>query len=255
MTDYILIRSPLDRNIRLCQPDKNYIPNPELKADYASIVSALNWLACIIRPDISYTTSRLSRYLARPTKDHLHAAKKVLRYLAATATVGLNWGPTDLSNGDLIGYSDSSWNDDIDNGKSTAGYLFKLWNGPISWRSKQEQQVAMSSTEAEYIAAAEATKEVFYIRDILEELGYDEGDIQPIRLLIDNQSTIKLANNPTNHPKTKHIRVRYHFIRDAVHQGDINIKWIRTEAQAADPLTKAMPAAKLNRVHTLMGIS
>ena len=185
----------------------------------------------------------------------MHAARRVLRYLAATATTGLIWGPNILSDGALIGYSDSSWNDDIDNGKSTAGYLFKLWNGPVSWRSKQEQQVAMLSTEAEYIAAAESTKEIFYIRDILEELHYDKGDIKPFRLLVDNESAINLANNPVNHPKTKHIRVRYHFIRDAVSQGDIIINWVRTEAQAADPLTKAMPSAKLNRIYILMGLS
>ena len=84
--------------------------------------------------------------------------------------------------------------------------------------------------KTEYIAVAESIKEIFYIRDILEELYYNKSDIKPFRLLVDNESAINLANNPVNHPKTKHIRVRYHFIRDAVSQGNIIINWVRIEA-------------------------
>ena len=126
MTGYIPIKNPIDRNVRLSQPDEGYVPEPKLKADYSSLVGALNWLACMTRPDISYIVSRLSKYLARPTKDYIYAARRVLRYLAATAIIGLIWGPNILLDGALIGYSDSSWNNDINNGKSIAGYLFEL---------------------------------------------------------------------------------------------------------------------------------
>ena len=126
MTGYILIKNPIDRNVRLSQPDESYVLEPKLKADYLLLVGALNWLACMTRPNISYTVSRLSKYLTRLTKDYIYAARRVLRYLAAIAITGLIWGLNILLDGALIGYSDSFWNNDINNRKSIIGYLFKL---------------------------------------------------------------------------------------------------------------------------------
>ena len=255
MTDCHTVKSPMDRNIKLETPPATYVAEPELVQAYQSIIGALNWVAGMTRPDISYTVGRLSRHLKQPTLDHLAAAKRLVRYLAGTIDLGITFGPQDGHNGALVGYTDSSWHDDADNGRSTAGYLFKLANGPISWRSKQEKTVALSSTEAEYIASTEACKEALFLKDLMLELSYNQGDMESILLRVDNDSAIALAGNPVDHPRTKHIRLRYHKIRELVANGDIKTEWVSTEQQAADPLTKPMPAGELEHVCRLLGLS
>jgi hypothetical protein len=254
MQDCYTVKSPMDVNTRFEKPRDDYEAPKELKQAFESIMGALNWIAGMTRPDISYAAHRLSRHLAKPTKDHIQAATRVIRYLAKTTDIGIHYGPHETHNGTLRGYSDSSWHDDADNGRSTAAYVYKLWNGPISWRSKQEPLVALSSTEAEYIAASEASKEALYLQELLQELKYNHGDVDTVRLLVDNESAISLANNPVNHPKTKHIRLRYHKIRELVEDKSIGIEWVPTRSMAADPLTKPMPAANLEHTLRLLGL-
>ena len=255
MEDCHTVKSTMDKNMKLEQPPPEYVADEKLKNDFASIIGALNWVAGMSRPDISFAVHRLSRHLVQPINDHYTAAKRVMRYLAGTIEIGMVFGPSHTHDGTLQAYSDSSWHDNADNGRSTAGYLFKLANGPVSWRSKQEPVVAMSSTEAEYIAASEACKEAMYLKDLLWELGYDEGDIGTIKMDLDNKSAINLAENPAMHPKTKHIRLRYHKVRELVQSKDVAINWIPTEKMAADPLTKPMTAASLGHTLQLLGLA
>ena len=116
------------------------------------------------RPDLSYIISKLSRYTRNPTAKHIDTTKHIVRYLAGTIDLGLRYGPKENNEeGNLVGYSDSSYIDNIDTSRSTGAYVYCLWNGPISWRSKLLNTVATSSAEAEYIAGAEAAKEALFL--------------------------------------------------------------------------------------------
>jgi len=255
MEDYHTVKSTIDKNMKLEQPPPEYVANEKLKNDFVSIIGALNWVAGISRPDISFAVYRLSRHLVQPINDHYTAAKRVMRYLAGTIEIGMVFGPSHIHDGTLQAYSDSSWHDNTNNSRSIAGYLFKLANRPVSWRSKQEPIVAILSTEAEYIAVSEAYKEAIYLKDLLWELGYNKGDIGTIKMDLDNKLAINLAENPAMYPKTKHIRLRYHKVRELVQSKDIAINWIPTEKMAADPLTKPITAASLGHTLQLLGLT
>ena len=252
MEDCHTVMSPIDKNMLLGQPQEGYEAPYELKHAYASLIGALNWIAAMTRPDIAFAVHKLSTYLVQPTEEHLQAAKRLIRYLAGTIELGINYRPNSHNNGGLIGYTDSSWHDDNNNGRSTSAYLFKLWNGPISWRSRQQPIVAMSSAEAEYVSAAEACQEALYLRDLMYELHHV---LERVTLRVDNTAAIRMANNPVNHSKAKHMRLRYHFVRQLVQQGEVYMEWISTEGQAADPLTKGMLAKSLKHTCMLLGLS
>ncbi|CAF2066949.1 unnamed protein product [Rotaria magnacalcarata] len=137
----------------------------------------------------------------------------------------------------LVGYADADWGGAEDR-KSTTGYLFLLNGSPISWTSKKQQTVALSSTEAEYIALAHATKEAIWLRKLLKDLGQEQ--IGPTTIYEDNQSTIAIANNTINHQRTKHIDVQFHFIRDKIKSNEIAVKHTSTNEQLADAMTKPL---------------
>jgi len=223
MEDCHIVKNTINKNMKLEQPPPKYVIDKKLKNDFASIIGAINWLAGISRPDISFAVYHLNRHLAQPINDHYTAAKRVMRYLAGTIEIGMVFGPNYIYDGTLQAYSDSFWHDNADNSRSIARYLFKLANRPVSWRSKQEPIVAILSTEAEYIAVSEAYKEAIYLKDLLWELGYDKGDIGIIKINLNNKLTINLAENPAIHPKTKHIRLRYHKVRELMQNKDMVI--------------------------------
>lgn len=154
----------------------------------------------------------------------------------------------------MVGYSDSSWNDDKETGRSTAAYVYILNGAPISWRSKQQNVVSLSSGEAEYVAASEACKEAVFLMELLNQLGIYKV-IKSVKLMLDSTTAMSLCKNPINHPKTKHIRMRYHHIRELVEEGVIVTEWVGTEGQIADPLTKSLPASKLDHVKKLLSLS
>jgi len=139
----------------------------------------------------------------------------------------------------LTGWSDSDYASDQDSRRSTTGYLFLLNGGPISWSSHRQQTVALSTTQAEYMAASDAVKESLWLRTLLFSLLL--RPIDPISINIDNQSVIRLIKNPEFHKRTKHIDIRFHFIREKFENGEINISYIHTSNQLADILTKALP--------------
>ena len=140
----------------------------------------------------------------------------------------------------LEGYSDADWGGDINDRKSTSGYLFKLANGPISWGSKKQQIVALSSSEAEYIALALAVQEGIWIKNLLTEILKDQVKDNQLMIYEDNQSCIKMTKNPVNHGRTKHIDIRYHFLRDQVKKGQVKIAYKETKEMLADILTNGL---------------
>jgi len=157
-----------------------------------------------------------------------------------------------MGEGELIGYTDADWANDHSNHRSVSGYAFLYSGGVVSWMSKQQSSTATSSTHAEYVAAAEAAKELIWLRRLLSELR--EGTSGPTALHIDNRAADLLARNPVNHAATKHIDVQYHFIRECVANGSVGLKLIGTNDMAADILMKSLIGTKHNRFCLMLGM-
>ena len=196
------------------------------------------------RPDICWIVTKLSQYLSRPLKCHWVAAKHVLRYLKGTLDYELCYKKcNDFA---LIGYSDADWASSTDDRRSTTGYCFSLTKtGPlISWKSRKQPTVALSSCEAEYIALAAATQESLYLIQLLNNIGIGKKQGH-VLIFEDNQGTIALAKNPVNHQRSKHIDIRYHFIRSELNRGRVVLEYCPTNEMVADCMTKPMTRFKL----------
>jgi hypothetical protein len=218
---------------------------------YQSMVGSLMYLMVATRPDLAYAVGAVSQYMAGPDEEHLAAVKRILRYEEGTTSYKLTLGgePAAMK---LEGWSDADWAaNDIDR-KSISGYCFKLGAGAVSWKSKKQTSVALSSTEAEYMALTLATKEAMWIKLFLTELGVFKGG--PICINCDNQSYIAQAKNPEHHARTKHIDIQYHFIREKVEEGTVKLEFCLTQEMVADVLTKALPREKHQRCTEAMGV-
>jgi Reverse transcriptase (RNA-dependent DNA polymerase) len=206
------VATPLDTSVKLSS-----ITTEEAPADpqeYASIVGGLTFAAYVTRPDIACAVGQLSQFLNNPSSTHMHSAKRVLRYLQGTSTLGITYRPPPLR---LQGYSDSDWAGDMDTRRSTTGYVVMLNNGAIAWKSRRQPTVALSTMESEYMALTEATMELKWVRTLLAGLGYSNGKSDdPTNLFSDNQGAIALAKNPVSHSRAKHIDIRHHFVSEAI---------------------------------------
>ncbi len=157
-----------------------------------------------------FSNSPLGHHTANPGPDHQHTLERVFHYLQVTSDHRLILGHGTSGDSTLLGYADADWARDVNNRKSTLGYMFKLGGGAISWSSKKQAAITLSSTEAEYITRAYAAKEAVWLRQLLTELRQDMSS--PTILRIDNQSAITITWNPEFHDRTKHIDIRYHFL-------------------------------------------
>jgi len=211
------------------------VPNENLP--FQNIIGSLMYLAVWTRPDISYSTSFLSQFNTCYDEEHYKAAKRVLRYLKGTMDYCLFFSNDQL---DLEGFVDADWGGDISDRKSYTGYVFKLSGSAVSWESKKQRTVALSSAEAEYMGISEATKEAIFLQSLLKLTE----DVKCITLYNDNQSAQKLALNQRYHSRTKHIDIRHHFIREAVESQHIDLKYIPTDMMIADVLTKSLAKPK-----------
>ena len=207
-------------------------PDPQLLRRYQSICGALLYASTNTRPDIAFATGMLCRAMGRPTPDLYQAALRVLGYLYRNRHIALRYETTGDSS--LEGYSDSDWAVK----HSTSGFTFHLGSASISWSSKKQTTVALSSCEAEIMAGSEAAKEAIYLSTFLRELGMDLSQPPPLKL--DNKSAIDLAYNPEHHSKTKHIERRHYFIRECVENGKLRVPFVPTKDNIADFFTKPM---------------
>ena len=228
--------------------------NRDLQKWYRRVVGSLNHLATYTRPDLAYCISCLSRFLENPSSEHEAAAKRVLRYLKGTTNIGLTFKlrPNEPI---VLGYSDSDWAGDIETRKSTSGYAFFVAGGLVSWMSRRQSVVTLSSTEAEYVALSESLREATWLRGLLQELGFDQSVFCPIPIYEDNQSTINLAVNHANSSRSKHIDVRNHYCRQEYHSGHVDVQYVPTEEQAADGFTKPFKAIKWQRFCSLLRLT
>ena len=238
---------PMSLGMRLSKADGD--PLDTKAYPYSSLVGALNYIAVTTRPDISFVVGGLSRFMARPTTTHWGMAKAVLRYLAGTATLGITFAGAKPF---FLAYCDSDYAADPDTRRSTTGYLFVLNGGAVTWSSKRQPTVAASTTEAEYIAAAAATKEALWVRKLLASFKADPGTVE---IFSDNQGTIKLIRNPVITPRSKHIDVAHHFTRERAARGEVTFTYVPTDKNPADALTKALPLGKFEGYRASMGMA
>uniref|UniRef100_A0A2N9EI16 Integrase catalytic domain-containing protein n=1 Tax=Fagus sylvatica TaxID=28930 RepID=A0A2N9EI16_FAGSY len=231
------VSTPMSSNEKLQQNDA--AEKADAKA-YRSLVGSLIYLTNT-RPDIVHSVSLISRFMNQPSKLHYATAKRILRYLQGTKKLGILYKKENDNN--LVGFTDSDWVGSLDDRKSTSGYIFCLGSKVIAWSSKKQKTVALSSAEAEYIAANDAACEAVWLRKILSDL--QQKIEEPTVICCDNMSAIAMTKNPVFHARTKHIELRHHFIRDLVSQGEIQLKFISTNDQPADILTKAATVDKI----------
>lgn len=203
------------------------------------------------RPDIAYSVGIISRYMERPTTLHLNAAKRIMRYIKGTIQFGLVY-TSSSGNNFISGFSDSDMGGSIDDRRSTGGMAYYLNENLISWVSQKQRCVALSSCEAEFMAATAAACQGIWLRNVLNQIT--ARDVGLVTLYIDNKSAIDLAKNPVFHGWSKHIDVRYHFIRECVERGDIIVKHVSSNEQRADCLTKALAIVKFEQMRDFLGI-
>lgn len=219
---------------------------------YQEIVGSLIYLMSCSRPDITYIVSKLSQFMSNPTKAHFNAAKDVLRYLKGTKDYFLKFTKS-TNNIKITGFCDSDWAGSFDR-KSISGYAFHLSDdGPlISYKSKKQNVVALSSCEAEYIAMTVAIQEAKFLSQLLADMSCSNK--QSVLLFVDNQGAINLAKNPIHHQRSKHIDVKYHFIRSEIMNKFIEVKYVPTNENVADVFTKPVTGVKMKQFKCIHGI-
>ena len=212
---------------------------------YRAIVGSLIYVMTGTRPDLCYAVTKLSQKMANPTHTDIIKAKHVLRYLKGTKEHGLRFqkSETPLK---LTGFCDSDWGASVEDRHSITGYNFQLTsNGPlISWKSRKQQTVALSTCEAEYISLANACQEAKFLKQLCNDMGIG---CQNVLINVDNQGAINLAKNPVNHQRSKHIDIKYHFIRAEIQKGTITVQYVPTDNNVSDIFTKPATKFKLEK--------
>jgi len=230
--------SPLDISIKLHADSGDLLPAPD---QFRSLVGKLLFLTHT-RPDICFTVQHLSQYLKCPRVPHMSAAMHVLRYLKGTPSLGLFY--SDVADYSVTGYSDSDWAACPDTRRSVTGFCVLLGGSLISWKSKKQPVVSLSSAEAEYRALSKVTAELSWLSRLLADLGVSVPS--PISVSCDSQAAVHIANNPVFHERTKHIEVDCHYVRTLLHNGFLKLSHVSTSRQLADLLTKALSGTALS---------
>ena len=242
------VATPVDTSTKLMKPESH--SEEDMKQyPFREVIGSLMYLAVGTRPDIAFAVNSLSQYNTCYTKEHWVAAKRVLRYIKGTLRYGLTFKKTEIG---LQGFADADWGACTNDRRSYTGYAFTLGGATISWEAKKQRTVALSSTEAEYMALTEAVKEAIHLRRFLKEIGVQMKDPTPI--WNDNQGAQKLAQNAVFHNRTKHIDIRHHFVREVLKDGSIKVDYMPTTKMMADVLTKGLGGPRHQEHITGMGV-
>ncbi|XP_055527164.1 uncharacterized protein LOC129719780 [Wyeomyia smithii] len=248
MTNYKWARNDMTTILRLKKPQQDDRVHEDL--EHLELVGGLQFVAQCTRPDISHAVSIVSSFCSNPGFAHWTAAKRILRYLKGTKHEKLTYRRNEDT--DFYGYSDADWGNDPDTRRSVSGYVFLQNGGAVSWNSKRQSTVALSTTEAEYMALSTATQEAMWWKGFLFEL---HGTNQALMLKCDNKSAINLAEREVGYSaRSKHIDIRHHYIREQVEQKLIKLEHVPSDLQAADILTKSIPGPKQNKDRKKLGI-
>lgn len=241
MRDANAVKTPLDPGCKLSKAHSER--DGSNQNSYATLIGHLMYASIATRPDITYAVNRLASFTSNPQLEHWTAAKRVLRYLAGTRNAGITYHanlPTPSHN-TLTMYSDADFANDEDR-VSISGYVSILNGGAITWYSKKQSHVALSTAEAEYSSMANAAREAIWLRNLLSELGHPQGGATTLHG--DNQSALAIAKQAQYHQRSKHFDTRNHFIRDCAKNGTIDLKYCPTAEMTADIFTKALTRVK-----------
>jgi len=223
--------------------------NPELRSRYQTLIGSLLYLMLGTRPDISFAVTKMAQFAANPTEDHLKHALYMCRYLVGTPNYRLTYNGA--AGQGLNACTDSDWASDVNTRRSTSGYFIKLAGGLISWTTKAQKTVALSSTEAEYMALSDCSRQVVWMHTLMGELGYS---LKPIPICGDNQGSIFIASNPVTERRSKHIDIRYHYVREVISQGYARVFFINGDNDPADMFTKNLGSVKFLKFRGELGL-
>ena len=245
-------RTPMDLSVRLIKStDPAELCGPDDTHTYMEIVGSLLYLSTCTRPDIAQAVGVLSRFMSCPTPVHLSAAKGVLRYLVGSPALGILYHAS-TPEFELTGYCDADYAGDLSTRRSTAGFVFLLCGGAITWVSRMQPTVAASTTEAEYMAASIITKEALWLRNLLCDLGMSVSGPLPVKC--DNQAALHLIKQPVVSSRAKHIDVMHHFVRERVLRGEVCFSYVATSHMVADCLTKPLAPVVFTAARSALGM-
>ena len=237
--------TPMSTTLKLDKDEKGKSVDQSL---YRSMIGSLLYLTAS-RPDICFSVGLCARFQANPKESHLKAVKRIIRYIKGTYNLGLFYSFD--TNDILVGYCDADWAGNIDDRKSTSGGCFYVGNNLVSWSSKKQNSVSLSSSEAEYIAAGSACTQLLWMKQILKDYEIEQGKMT---LYCDNLSAINISKNPVQHSRTKHIDIRHHFIRDLVEHSIVTLEHMPTKNQLADLFTKPLDKERFKTLRMSIGM-
>jgi hypothetical protein len=252
MEDCKPIGTPLDVNsklLKLTEEEFEEIQGEMQSILYKATVGSLMYAMVGTRIDLAFPVSMVSQFMSKAGPSHWMAVKRIMRYLKGTLDLKLCLGGKDIS---LRGFCDADWGGDTNERRSTTGYAFFVGVGAISWNCKRQPTIALSTTEAEYMATSQCTKEAIWLRKLLADVGFVQEGATSV--MCDNQGCIALAKNPTHHSRTKHIDIQHHFIRERLESGEICLKYCPTQEMVADVLTKALAKERHQKLTRSMGL-
>jgi hypothetical protein len=260
--------------------DKAKMAEQKTPADaklYASIVGSIMYLSNFTRPDLTYSVNQLCRYMSKPSQHHLSMAYHLLSYVNYTLDYGITYSTTSHK---LMGYCDASWLSCVDTSRSNTGFVFMQNNGPISWQSRLQPTVALSTAEAEYLSMGKTGKEGVWIQRLVmhdmlgvhvhdalpcvmseqqymevesEKRNHESISVAPV-ILSDSQSALSMVKTSTSSKKTKHIEMIHHWVRDQVTEGKLHFDFISGTNNTSDIFTKTMPLPRFNFLREKLGM-
>lgn len=222
---------------------------PTNKDRYQRLVGRLIYLSHT-RPDIAYAVGVVSQFMHAPSEEHMNAVVRILRYLKSAPGKGLFFAKNNHC--EVEGYTDADWASNISDRRSTSGYFTFVGGNLVTWRSKKQKVVALSSAEAEFRGVAKGLCELLWLKKLLTELGLPPKS--GMQLFCDNKAAIQISHNPVQHDRTKHVEVDRHFIKQNLDDGVVSFPFVKSEDQLADILTKAVSSRLFHRFLVKLGI-
>lgn len=216
---------------------------------YRSLVGALLYIAVCARPDVAACVAILGRKVSAPTEADWVAAKRVVRYLKTTKDWRLKFG----SNDGLVGYCDADWAGDVGTRKSTTGFVFHYAGGAVSWVSRRQNCVTLSSMESEYVSLSEACQELVWLLSLFKDLGVQQSG--PVTIREDNQSCIKFVGSERSTRRSKHIETKQHYVKELYEDKVLSLEYCSTDEMVADILTKPLGTIKHRKLAGMLGLS
>lgn len=242
------VTTPIEIGTKLSKPDE--CDGGNIQTQYRQLIGSLMYLMLGSRPDLCYSVSYFSRFQDCAGLVHWNCLKRVLRYLRGTAFYELVY--TRNSNAvPLRGFVDSDWANDVDDRRSTSGFLFEVYGNPVCWTTRKQGLVALSTTEAEYIAASSAVSEALWLKKLFFDMELPLE--MPIPIMEDNQGCLFIAKNPET-KRSKHVDVKYHMVREKVWSKEVELVYVPSQDQVADILTKPLSRFQFEKFCRLMGL-